>query len=209
MPLDMLFDCFTWLLVVVQTKQKRSKAKEKDRLIKLWQYGNWTSNKLFMLVFSPIRRNGFFVGLGGKCPSPTKKFPHLLSLPNNTYFYFLFYFLSFIFHPPYFTSNQTQPQFLPHIYIFSNKCIKVSCNIINLSSSFCKSKNLIFFKAIYQYPLPHLSQKQIEKLGFFLDFEIYNFRFLSLDEKSIAAASIAQVHRVMFKYHMRQPLWLE
>ena len=107
MPLDMLFDCFTWLLMVVQTKQKRSKAKERDRLIKLWQYGNWTSNKLFMLVFSPIRRNGFFVGLGGKCPSPTKKFPHLLSLPNNTHFYFLFYFLSFIFHPPYFTSNQT------------------------------------------------------------------------------------------------------
>ena len=103
MSLDMLFDCFTWLLVAVQMKQKRSKAKERDRLIKLWKYGNWTSNKLFMFVFSPIWRNEFFVGLVGKCPSPTKKFLPPLSLPNNTHFYFL----SFIFHPPYFTSNQT------------------------------------------------------------------------------------------------------
>ena len=56
--LDMqLFDCFVWLLVAMQKKQRRSK--ERDRLIKLGQYGNWVSNKLFMLVFSLVRRDGF------------------------------------------------------------------------------------------------------------------------------------------------------
>ena len=53
----LLFDCFVWLLVAMQKKQKRSK--ERDRLIKLGQYGNWVSNKLFMLVFSPVRRDEF------------------------------------------------------------------------------------------------------------------------------------------------------
>ena len=39
---------------------------------------------------------------GGKCLGPTKKYPPILFLPNNH-----FYFFSFIFHPPYSTSNQT------------------------------------------------------------------------------------------------------
>ena len=68
---------------------------------------------VFTLVFSLIWRDGFFVSPGGKCLGPTKTFPHFLSLPNNTHFYFL----SFIFHLPFFTSNQTYPKSLPTKFV--------------------------------------------------------------------------------------------
>lgn len=71
--LDMqLFDCFVWLLVAVQKKQKRSK--ERDRLIKLGQYGNWVSNKIFMLVFSPFQRDGFLWTQVENGQAPPKNF---------------------------------------------------------------------------------------------------------------------------------------
>ena len=39
--------------------RRNKRGARREILIKLGQYGNWVSNKLFMLVFSLVRRDGF------------------------------------------------------------------------------------------------------------------------------------------------------
>ena len=83
---------------IKKKKQHITLLLHKDRKIKVDQFSTF--------IFSPFWRDKFLVGSGRKCMDPTKNCPSFLSLPNNI----KFYFLSFLFYCPYFTSNQTHPQ---------------------------------------------------------------------------------------------------
>ena len=76
------------------------------RSIQIWgQFCRCARTRVFMPVFSSFLRDEFLVSQERKCLDLTKKFPSFLSLQNNT----KTYFDSFIFHIPYFISNQTYP----------------------------------------------------------------------------------------------------
>ena len=107
-----------WLfhvVVAVQKKQKRSNWERDIRCIlraggvwvrlNLGQYGNWISNKLFMLVLSILERQ-ILCESGWKMPGLHSKIFFSPFLPNNIQTHFLSYFF---FHYFPFTLFHLQP----------------------------------------------------------------------------------------------------
>ena len=101
--------------VVAQKKKGNVTAQGKGK--KNWRkHGHFCQSRKnsSLLSFLSILERKHFGGSRKKTPGPHHLFSFLPIQPNthqkSFFSYFLFYFLSKVFHPPYFTSKQTHSQ---------------------------------------------------------------------------------------------------